>query len=119
MNKYLAYAAYGWLCLMGVLHFAVDVVSHAVRGKHAPGPETTLYYGLHSAFALGQAALGLLGLFLAVRAMDLLTSTPVLVLSALAGLGWLAIAFLFMSYWEPRLNVGIFCALIAAVILTR
>lgn len=70
--------------------------------------ETTLYYGLNSAFSLGQVAFGLLGLFLAWRAMNLLSETPALILSIAAGLGWLAMTFLFMKYWEPKLNIGIF-----------
>lgn len=119
MHKYMVYAAYGWLALSGVLHFAVDVVSQFLRGKRAPGLETTLYYGLNSAFALGQVAFGLLGLFLAWRAMYLLCETPALILSVAAGLGWLAIAFLFMEYWEPKVNVGIFCVLILAAASTR
>lgn len=119
MIKSLVYASYGWLALSGTLHFLVDVVSHAVRGKHPPGPETTLYYGLNSAFSLGQVAFGVLGLFLAWRAMDLVTEPPVLVLTLLAGLGWWAITFVFMGYWEPKVNVGIFCALALAMLAVR
>lgn len=119
MHKYIVYAAYGWLTLSGVLHFAVDVVSQHLRGKRAPSLETTLYYGLNSAFALGQVAFGLLGLLLAWRAMHLLTQTPAMLLSVAAALGWLAITFLFMEYWEPKLNVGIFCGLIVAAFVTR
>lgn len=119
MHHYIVYTAYGWLTLIGVLHFSIDVVSHIVRGKHAPGVETTLYYGLHSAFALGQVVYGLLGLFLAWRAMHLLSQTPAMLLSMAAALGWLAITFLFMEYWEPKLNVGIFCMLIVAAFATR
>ncbi len=119
MHKVLLYAAYGWLALTGVLHFAVDVVSQHLRGKHPPGLETTLYYGLHSAFALGQVALGLLGVLLAWRAPQAFEQVPVLAISLAAGLGWLAISVLFMAYWEPKLNVGIFCALALAAWLTR
>jgi len=119
MSKYLVYASFGWLTLSGMLHFLIDVVSHAIRGKHPPGPETTLYYGLNTAFSLGQVAFGLLGLFLAWRAMALVTETPVLVLTLAAGLGWWAVTFLFMSYWEPKLNVGIFCALTLAALVAR
>ncbi|MEL1265650.1 hypothetical protein [Pseudoxanthomonas putridarboris] len=119
MHKYIVYAAYGWLALSGSLHFIIDVVSQYLRGKREPGLETTLYYGLNSAFSLGQVAFGLLGLFLAWRAMDLLSATPVLILSVLAAFGWLAITFLFMEYWEPKLNVGIFCVLIVAAFVTR
>lgn len=119
MHKYIVYAAYGWLALTGVLHFAVDVVSQYLRGKRAPSLETTLYYGLNSAFSLGQVAFGLLGIFLAWRAMHLLSETPALVLSVAAAFGWLAITFLFMEYWEPKLNVGIFCLLMIAASITR
>jgi hypothetical protein len=119
MHKYIVYSAYGWLTLAGILHFAIDVVSQHLRGKRAPGLETTLYYGLNSAFALGQVAFGLLGLFLAWRGMDLLSETPALILSIAAAFGWLAITFLFMEYWEPKLNAGIFCVLIVAALVTR
>lgn len=119
MHKYVIYAAYGWLALTGVLHFSVDVVSQYVRGTRAPGLETTLYYGLNSAFSLGKVAFGLLGLYLAWRAMDLVSEAPVLVLSIAAAFGWLAITFLFIEYWQPKLNAGIFCALILAAFMTR
>jgi hypothetical protein len=119
MHKYIVLAAYGWLALIGVLHFVIDVVSQHLRGKRVPGLETTLYYGMHSAFSLGQVAFGVLGLYLASRAMSLLTETPVLILSLAAACGWLAITLLFMEYREPRFNVSIFCVLIVAAIATR
>jgi hypothetical protein len=119
MHKYILYAAYGWLTLTGVLHFAIDVVSQHLRGKHPPGAETTLYYGLHSAYALGQVAFGLLGLLVAWRAMHLLSQTPALILAGALALGWFAITFFFMEYWEPKLNIGIFCVLIVAAFATR
>lgn len=119
MHKYLIYAAYGWLTLSGTLHFVVDVVSQHFRGKRPASLETTLYYGLNSAFSLGQVAFGLLGLFLAWRHMDILDQTSVLALSLIVGMGWLALTFFFMGYWEPKVNAGIFCVLILAVILTR
>ncbi|HEY9256319.1 MAG TPA: hypothetical protein VIP30_17510 [Stenotrophomonas sp.] len=119
MHKYIVFAAYGWLALTGILHFSVDVLSQYLRGKREAGLETTLYYGLNSAFSLGQVAFGLLGLFLAWRAIGLLSQTPVLILTALAAFGWLAITFLFMEYWEPKLMVGIFCVLIIAAFFTR
>lgn len=86
MHKYLIYAAYGWLALSGTLHFVVDVVSQHLRGKRTASLETTLYYGLNSAFSLGQVAFGLLGLFLAWRHMGILNQTPVLALSLIAGM---------------------------------
>jgi hypothetical protein len=119
MHKYFIYAAYGWLALTGVLHFIVDVVSQYARGTRAPGLETTLYYGLNSAFSLGKVAFGLLGLYLAWRAMDLVSEAPVLLLSIAAAFGWLAITFMFIEYWQPKFNAGIFCALILAAFMTR
>jgi hypothetical protein len=119
MHRYIVYAAYGWLVLSGVLHFAVDVVSQYVRGTRAPGAEATLYYGLNSAFSLGEVAFGMLALSVAWRAMHLLSQGPALLLSVAAALGWLAITVLFMSYWEPKFTAGIFCVLIVAAWATR
>ena len=119
MHTYIVYAAYGWLTLSGLLHFIVDVVSQYLRGTRAPGPETTLYYGLNAAFALGQVAFGLVGLYLAWRAMNVLIETPVLLLSVGVALGWLAITFLFMDYLEPKLAAGLFCVLVCAAFVTR
>jgi hypothetical protein len=119
MHKYMVFGAYGWLVLTGVLHFVIDVLSQYIRGRRAPGVEATLYYGLNSAFSLGKVAFGLLGLFLAWRAMSILSEMPVLILSAGAALGWLAIAFFFIEYWQPKFNAGIFFLLIVAAILTR
>ena len=118
MHKYIIYAAYGWLALSGTLHFIVDVVSQYLRGKRLPGAETTLYYGLNSAFSLGQVVFGLLGLWVALRAMNVLNEMPVMILSVAAAFGWLAITLLFMEYWEPKLNMAIFFVLITAAALT-
>lgn len=65
MHTILTYASYGWLAFSGTVHCVIDVASQHVRGKRAPGPETTLFYGLHSSFALGQVLCGLLCLWLA------------------------------------------------------
>lgn len=119
MHKYLLYSSYGWLALSGALHFAIDVASQFFRGKREPGLETTLYYGLNTAFSLGQVAFGLLGVFLAWRARSLLSATPIQILSIAAALGWLAITFMFMEYCEPKLNAGIFLALVVAAAIIR
>lgn len=119
MHKYLVYATYGWLAFAGVSHFIADVLSQYVRGKHFPSVETTLYYGLNTAFAWGQITVGALGLYLAWRAMPVVSSTPVSAIMAIAGLGWLAITFPFMSYWEPKASMSIFCALTFACLLIR
>ena len=76
MHRVLAYIAFTWLTLAGTLHFAVDVVAQYARGKRVPGAETTLYYGLNTAYALGQVLFGLLGLLVARRAIGLLREWP-------------------------------------------
>lgn len=118
MHKVLIYAAYGWLVLGGTTHFAVDVVSQYLRGKRVPGPETTLFYGLNTAFALGQVLFGLLGLWVAWRAIHLLSERPVAVLSLGAAIGWLAIAFVFLEYWEPKFVVAVYGVLVIAAAVT-
>jgi len=119
MHKYLVYAAYGWLVFGGAMHFIADVVSQYMRGARQPGLEANMYYGLNSAFSLGQVAFGVFGLFLAWRAMSLLDETPVMVLTGAAAAGWLAITLLFMEYSEPKVVAGIFCALVIAAFATR
>ncbi|WP_395833583.1 hypothetical protein [Cystobacter fuscus] len=93
-------------------------VSQHLRGKHFPSTETTLYYGLHSAFALGQFVFGLLGLWLAWHALDMLKELPVVMVSVVAAVGWLAISVLFMEYWQPRFNAAIFGVLVVTAALT-
>jgi peptidoglycan/LPS O-acetylase OafA/YrhL len=118
--KYLTFAAFGWLTFTGTMHFAIDVVSQHLRGKRVPGQETTLYYGLNSAFALSQVLFGLLCLWLARRQPDLLREPAVVALSVLGGAAWLALTFLAMDYWEPKMNTGIFVLLLgAAIVVSR
>ncbi|MEO9337155.1 hypothetical protein ABFT80_06930 [Mesorhizobium sp. SB112] len=117
MHTYLAYGAFGWLTFTGVAHFLVDVVSQYLRGKRPPNVETTLYYGLNSAFALGQVLFGLICLWIAWRQPRFLGEPPVVALCLAAAAGWLAITFAFMGYWEPKLNAGLFAALLIAAIL--
>lgn len=119
MYKYLIYTAFGWLVFTGVAHFIVDVISQHLRGKRAPSLETSLYYGLNSAYALGQVAFGILGLYVAWRAMPVIKETPAILLCLAIGLGWLAISLLFMDYWEPKFNASVFCILIIACFTAR
>lgn len=113
MARYLTYVAFGWLTLTGTLHFTIDVVSQHLRGKHPPGPDTTLYYGLHSAFALSQVLFGLMCLWAARRDPALLRDPAILLLSTAGAAAWLALTFYSMEYWEPKVNAGIFFALLA------
>lgn len=119
MHKALLLTAYGWLTVFGILHFLIDVVSHHVRHVRAPGPETTLYYGLHASYALGQVAFGLFALLIARRHMALLSQPESLLLAMAAGIGWLLVAWLSMPYWQPKVMAGIFLALLAAAAASR
>lgn len=119
MARYLTFAAFGWLTLTGSLHFAIDVVSQYWRGKHAPGPQTTLYYGLHSAFALGQVLFGLMCLWAARRQPDLLRDPAVILLAMIGAAAWLTLTFATMQYWEPKMNAAIFMTLLAAAVVAE
>jgi hypothetical protein len=116
MARYLTFAAFGWLTLTGTLHFVIDVVGQHLRGRRVPGPETTLYYGLHSAFALGQVLFGLLCLWAARRHPDLLRDPAVILLSGVGAAAWLTLTFFAMEYREPKLNAGLFVVLLLAAL---
>lgn len=117
MRRLLALIAYGWLTAGGILHFAVDVVAQAWRGQRLPGPETTLYYGLNTAFACGQLWFGLLGLWLAWRVPGMLAQWPPLALSVAAGACWLGIGFFFLEYREPSYVAAVFLLLAIAAMV--
>ena len=118
MHRWLIYATYGWLTLGGTLHFAIDVVSQYVRNKRPPGPETTLYFGLNTAFALGQILFGALGLWVARQAIELLGQGPAIALTLFAAACWLGFCFMFIEYKEPRFVVGLFALLAIAAAVT-
>jgi hypothetical protein len=63
LHSPLLYGAYVWLVISGLLHFGIDVVSQYRRGKRAPGPATTLYYGLNSSYVASQILFAALALF--------------------------------------------------------
>lgn len=119
MQKYLTYAAFGWLTFSGTMHFLIDVAAQYLRHKRAPGPETTLYYGLNSAFASGQVFFGLMCFWIAWRQPAFLGERPVAAVCLGAALSWLIISFAFMEYWEPKMNAGIFAALVVIAIIIR
>lgn len=119
MHQKFLYAAYGVLFATGVLHFIIDVISQYVRGVRAPSPETTLYYGLHSAYSLGQVVFGLLAI-LVVHSGSRLMSQPVgLALGFIALAGWFVICLLFVEYTPPKINLAIVAALLVAAVATR
>jgi hypothetical protein len=118
MHKYLVYAAYGLLTLGGAMHFFIDVVSQYVREKRLPGPETTLYFGLNTAYALSQVLFGLMALLIARKAFYLLDEWPAIAISVGAAGCWLIFTFMFIEYPEPKVGAAIFAVLIIAAAVT-
>ncbi len=119
MRQILVYIAFSWLVVTGVLHFAIDVVAQFARGARAPGPETTLYYGLHSTYGLGLVLFGCLGLLVARHAPAIFSQWPALVLCVLAAAGWLSLAFLFIEYRPPKILMGVFAVFVLSMAVTR
>ncbi|MEA2162135.1 MAG: hypothetical protein QOK37_262 [Thermoanaerobaculia bacterium] len=119
MQKLLLYTAYGWLLLASALHFCIDVVSSYWRGKRAPSVETTLYYGLHSAYTLGQILFAIVALLLIQRGVPFFREPQGWLLGFVATAAWLAICGAFIEYRQPRIVVGIFAVLLAGAALTR
>jgi hypothetical protein len=118
MHKILVFVAFGWLTLGGTMHFVIDVLSQYLRGKRVPGPETTLFFGLNTAFALGQVLFGVLGLLVARQAPGVLSQWPAITLSIVAALCWLAFTFVFLDYWEPKFAAAVFAVLVIAAAVT-
>ena len=114
----LLYSAYGWLLLSGLLHFGVDVVSQALRRRRVPGPETTLYYGLNTAYALSQILFAVLALFAIKQGLTSLGRWSGVSLGLIAAAAWLAVCFRFLEYPQPRATVLVFAALLLGAAFT-
>jgi hypothetical protein len=119
MHRILVFATFGFLTFSGTMHFIVDVLSQYLRGKRIPSPETTLYYGLNTAYALGQVLFGVLALLVARRAFANVSQLPVMALAFVAALAWLGFGFAFFEYWEPRASAAFFGLLVIAATVTR
>ena len=87
MQSKFLYAAYEWLLVSSFLHYGVDVISQYVRGKRTPGAETTRYYGLNTAYALGQLLVASVALF-AIRHGTPMGSWPGLTIGFGAAAAW-------------------------------
>ena len=114
----LLYSAYGWLLLSGLLHFGIDVLSQAIRGRRVPGPETTLYYGLNTAYALSQVLFAVLALFAIRQGLNALGRWPGVSLGLIAAAAWLPFCYRFLEYPQPRATVLVFVALLLGVAFT-
>lgn len=83
-----------------------------MRGKRVPGPETTLYYGLNSTYALSQFLFAVLALFAIRQDLYALGRWPGIGLGLMAAAAWLGICFRFLEYPQPRATVLLFAALL-------
>ena len=118
MRTKFLYAAYGWLLLGGVLHFTVDVAAQYLRGKRTPSTQTTLFYGLNTAYALGQILVGLLAILVLRSGSLALQRWPGLTFGFTAAACWLAVCIFFLEYTQPRGVVIVFAALLCAAAFT-
>ena len=118
VHKILIYVALGWLTFTGSMHFLIDVLSQSLRHKRAPGPETTLYYGLNTAYALSQVLFGVFGLLVARQALGMWSQWPVIAIGLAATAAWLTFTFLFIAYREPKIAASVFAVLFLASVLT-
>lgn len=118
LHRLFVFAGFGFLTLGGTLHFVVDVLAQYVRDKRIPGPETTLYFGMNTAYALGQIVVGVLGLLAAHEAPRLFSRWPALALTLGAALSWLTLSFVFIEYREPRMAMGVFASLAIGIAVT-
>ncbi len=119
MRTKFLYAAYGWLLFSGVVHFTIDVLSQHLRGKRLPGPETTLYYGLNSAYALGQVLVSLLALLMLRSGTSAISHWPGFAIAFSGAALWLVICLLSVEYPQPRVIIGLFAALLTSAALAR
>ena len=118
MHKNLLYAAYGYLLVTAVLHYLIDVVAQYARQHRAPSAATTMYWGLHSAYSLGQVVFALTALLLVHRGSPLFSQRSGQAISMTAVVGWLLICFAFVEYIPPRINMAVVLALLIAAALT-
>ena len=101
-----------------VLHFSIDVVAQYLRGKRAPGPQTTLFYGLNTAYALGHILVGLVALLVLHSGSPVLGRWPGLTIGFAAAAGWFAVCVFFLEYTQPRGVVMVFAVLLGVAALT-
>lgn len=118
LHHTLLLAAYVWLLLSGLLHIGIDVLSQHLRGKRVPGPATTLYYGLNSAYGISQILFALLALFAIRHGVVAMGQWSGVSLGLLAALAWFVLCVLFLEYSQPRRTVALFAALLLATAVT-
>jgi hypothetical protein len=118
LHSFLLHGAYSWLLISGFLHFGIDVVSQYIRGKRAPSPATTLYYGLNSSYAVSQILFAAMALFAIRQGATAMGQWSGIVLGLLAACVWFVLSLLFLEYPQPQMTVALFAALLVGVALT-
>lgn len=119
MHKTLLQITYWTLLASGILHYIADVLSQYLRGVRTPSAETTLYYGLNTAYALGQVVFATGALLILRSGSSLMDSTGGIALSFAAVIGWLVFSFVFIEYTPPRIFMGLVLALLVAATVVR
>jgi hypothetical protein len=119
VRRNLLFVAYGYLFWAGVLHFLIEVALAHLGGRLAPGPQTSLYYGLHSAYALGQVAFGMAAVLIVRTGSDVLARRGGLAVGIAAAGAWLVLAFLFIEYVQPRIHMAVVLILLIGAALSR
>lgn len=119
VSTVLLYVAYSWLMLSGLLQIGIDVISQHLRGVRKPGIETTLYYGLNTAYGLSQILFAALALHVTYQfGPQLLSRSIGLCIGLVAAAAWLAFCVAFIAYPHPRMTVVVFALLLAIAAFT-
>lgn len=119
VSSVMVYGAYAWLMLSGLLQIGIDVISQHLRGVRKPGIETTLYYGLNTAYGLSQILFAALALSVAYQyGPQLLARSVGLCIGLVAAAAWLAFCLAFIAYPHPRTTVAVFALLLVVAAFT-
>ncbi|MFD4637716.1 hypothetical protein ACFWN2_10405 [Lentzea sp. NPDC058436] len=118
VHKVLLHSSYGYLLLSAVLHFFVDVLQQYWRGERPPGAESTYYYGLHTAYSLGQVAFAVLALIVIGTGSDFLSGFLGQLLSIALVAAWFVLCLVFFEYFPPKLHLMIVSVLLVAAAVT-
>jgi hypothetical protein len=118
MSRLWYQVAFGWLAFGATMHFSIDVLKQHFISPREFNETTRNFYGMHTSFAASQMLFALLGFLLLQQAPAVLRHPGYVALTYIAGAVWLAVTFLFMTYWEPKLIATLFLGLFTVATLT-
>ena len=95
------------------------MVSQYIRGNRTPSPETTLYFGLNSSYAVSQTLFAVLALFAIRQRVTAMAKPQVLCWGFVAACAWFARSLMFLEYPQPRITVAVFAILLVGVAFAR